>query len=108
MAITYDLRVLHVSDTVEQLEEIAFCRIEREIANVKTGRRDFNPFGFARGSRRLCAIPRLCYCFLRLAAIPEKFGNPLPKRLFLRLRRFLLSSKAFLISSTSAPTARAA
>jgi len=97
-----------VSDTVEQLEEIAFCRIEREIANVKTGRRDFNPFGFARGSRRLCAIPRLCYCFLRLAAIPEKFGNPLPKRLFLRLRRFLLSSQAFLISSASAPTARAA
>ncbi len=108
MAITYDLRVLHVSDTVEQLEEIAFCRIEREIANVKTGRCDFNPFGFARGSRRLRAIPRLCCCFLLLAAIPEKLGNPLPKRLFLRLRRFLFCSKAFLISSASAPTARAA
>ena len=36
VAITYDLGVLHVSDTVEQVEEIALCGIEREIANVKT------------------------------------------------------------------------
>jgi hypothetical protein len=108
VAITDDLCVLHVSHTVEQLKEIAFCRVEREIANVKTGRCDFNPFGFAGGSRRLCAIPRLCRCFLLLAAIPEKFGNPLPKGFFLRFRRFLLSANAFLISSASGPTARAA
>ena len=106
--IAYDLCVLHVSNAVEQFEKIALGGVERQVANVKTGRRDFNPFGFARGSRRLRPIPRLCRCLLLLAAIPEEFGNPLPKRFFLRLRRFLWSPKAFLISSASAPTARAA
>jgi len=81
-----------VSDAVEQLEEIALCGVEREIANVKTRRRDFNPFGFARGARRLRAIARLCRSsFSRRRS--RKIRNPLPKRLFLRLRRFLLSSE---------------
>ena len=106
--VTYDLRVLHVSNTVEQFEEIALRSVEGQVAHVKARRRDFNPFGFARGSRRLRAIARLCRQLLFLAAVSEKFGHTLPKRLFLRPRRFLLSPNAFVISSASAPTAGAA
>lgn len=107
--IAYDLCVLHVANAVEQVEEIALGGVERQVANVETRRRDFNPFWLARRSRCwLRAIARLCRRFLFLAAVSEKFGNALPKGLFLRLRRFLWSPKAFLISSASAPTARAA
>jgi len=106
--IAYDLCVLHVSNAVEQVEEIALGGVERQVANVETRRRDFNSFGLARRSRWLRAIARLCRRFRFLAAVSEKFGNTLPERLFLRLRWFLGSSKAFLISSASAPTARAA
>src|SRR5205823_8449065 len=105
--IAYDLCILHVSNAVEQFEEIALGGVERQIANVETRRRDFNPFWLTRRSRWLRAIARLCRCFLFLAAVSEKFGNALPKGLFLRLRRFLWSPKAFLISSASAPPARA-
>jgi hypothetical protein len=106
--IAYDLCVLHVSNAVKQFEEIALRGVEGQVANVETRRRDFNPFWLARWPRWLCAIARLCRRFLFLAAVSEKFGNTLPKGLFLRLRRFLWSPKAFLISSASAPTARAA
>src|SRR5262245_19544350 len=106
--IAYDLCVLHVPNTVEQVEEIALGGVERQVANVETRRRDFNPLGFACRPRWLRAIARLCRRFPFLAAVSEKFGNALPKRFFLRLRRFLGSPKAFLISSASAPTARAA
>ena len=34
--ITYDLCVLHVPDTIKQLEEIALRRVEGQIADVKT------------------------------------------------------------------------
>src|SRR5215472_7333906 len=107
--IAYDLCVLYVSNAVEQFEEIALGGIERQVTNVETRRRDFNPFWFARRSRRwLRTIARLlCPRFLFLAAVSEKFGNPLPKRFLLCLRRFLWSPKAFLISSASAPTAGA-
>jgi hypothetical protein len=108
VAITYNLCVLHVSNAVEQFEEIALGGVERQVANVETRRRDFNSFWLARRSRWLRAIARLCSRFLFLATVSEKFGNPLPKRLFLRLRLFLWSSNAFVISSASAPTARAA
>ena len=107
--IAYDLCVMHVANAVEQFEEIALGGVERQVADVETRRRDFNPFWLTRGrSRWLRAIARLCRRFLFLAAVSEKFGNALPKRLFLRLRRFLCAPKAFLISSASAPTARAA
>lgn len=105
--VAYDLCVLYVANAVEQFEEIALRGIEGQIADVKTRRRDFNSFWLPRRSRWLRAIARLCRRFLFLAAVSEKFGNPLPERLFLRLRRFLWSPKAFLISSASAPTARA-
>ena len=106
--IAYDLCVLHVSNAIEQFEEIALGGIERQVTNVETRRRDFNPFGLACTSRWLRTISRLCSRFLFLAAVPEKFGNPLPERLFLRLRRFLWPSNAFVISSAPASTARAA
>ena len=108
MPITYDLCVLHVSNAVEQFEEIALGGIEGQVANVKTRRRDFNPLWFARRSRWLRTIALLCRRFLFIAAVSEKFGNALPEGLFLRLRRFLGAPKAFLIASASAPTARAA
>jgi hypothetical protein len=106
--IAYDLRVLHVSNAVEQIEEVALGGIEGQVANVETRRRDFNTFWLARRSRCwLCAIARLCRRFPFLSPVSEKFGNTLPERFFLRLRRFLGSPKAFLISSALAPTARA-
>jgi len=108
MPIAYDLCVMHVANAIEQVEEIALGGVERQVANVETRRRDLNPFWLARRSRWLRAIARLCRRFLFLAAVSEKFGNALPERLFLRLRRFLWSPKAFLISSASAPTPRAA
>ena len=49
--IAYDLCVLHVSNAVEQVEEIALGGVERQVANVKTRRRDFNPFWLTRRSR---------------------------------------------------------
>jgi len=106
--IAYDLRVLHVSNAVEQVEEIALGGVERQVANVETRRRDFNPFGLACRPRWLRAIARLCRRFLFLAAVSEKFGNPLPKGFVLRLRRFLGCPKAFLVVSASPPAARAA
>ena len=48
MPITYDLCVLHMTDAVEQLEEIALRGVEGQIADVKTGRSDFDWFRFAR------------------------------------------------------------
>ena len=104
--IAYDLCVVHVANAIEQVEEIALGGVERQVANVETRRRDFNPFWLTRRSRWLRAIARLCRRFLFLAAVAEKFGDPLPKGLFLRLRRFLVISNALLISSASAPTTR--
>jgi len=108
MPIAYDLCVMHVSNAVEQFEEIALRGVEGQVANVQARRRDFNPLWLARRSQWLRTIARLRWRFLFLAAVPEKFGNTLPEGFFLRLRRFLGSPKAFLIASASAPTARAA
>jgi hypothetical protein len=38
VAIAHNLRVLHVADPVEQFEEIAFRRVERQIADIKPRR----------------------------------------------------------------------
>jgi len=109
VAIAYDLCVLYVSNAIEQFKEIALGGIERQVAYVETGRCDFNPFRLACRSRWLRAIARLCRRrLLFVAAIAEKFGNPLPERFFLRLRRLLWPPNAFVISSAAAPTARAA
>jgi hypothetical protein len=108
VSVAHDFCVLNVSDAIEQIEKIALGGVERQVADVETWRRHFNPFWLTRRSRWLRTITRLCRRFLLVAAVPEKFGDALPKRLFLWLRRFLWSPKAFLISSASAPTARAA
>jgi hypothetical protein len=72
MPIAYDLGVLHMADSVEELEEIALGRVERQIADVKTRRSDFDRFRFAgrplrpfRSLRSLRAIV-LCLGVLRL------------------------------------------
>ena len=49
--IAYHLCIVHVSDAVEQFEEIALGRVKRQVTNVETRRRDFNPFWLARRSR---------------------------------------------------------
>jgi hypothetical protein len=53
VAIAHDLGVLHVTDTVKQLEEIALRRVERQIADVQTRRSDFDRFYFTCRTRRL-------------------------------------------------------
>jgi hypothetical protein len=45
--VAYYLRILHVPDAVEQFEEIALGRVERQVANVKTRRGDFERFRFS-------------------------------------------------------------
>jgi hypothetical protein len=107
--VTYDLSILHVPHAIEQFKKIALSGVEGQVPNVKTGRSDFNPFRFARRSRRLRTIARLRCGFAFLPAVSEKFGNPLPECLFLHLRCSLSADRAFVISSAaSAPTARAA
>jgi hypothetical protein len=106
--VAYNLRVLHVSDAIEQFEQIALGGIERQVAHVEPRGRDLNPFWFTRRSRRLRSIARFRRRFLLLAAVSKEFGNALPESLLVRLYRFLGCPKAFLIASASAPTARAA
>ena len=53
VTIGYNLCVLHLSDAVEEFEQVALGRIEGEIAYVKTRRRHFDRFGFtSRAFRR--------------------------------------------------------
>jgi len=47
VTIAHNLRVLDVPDAVKELEQIALGRIERQIANVKTRRSDFDRLRFA-------------------------------------------------------------
>ena len=105
--VTYDLRILHVSDAVEQFKEIALSCVEGQVPDVKTGRSHFYSFRLPRRARWLRSIARLYHRFLFISTVAEKFGNPLPECLFLRFRCFLPVPKAFVVPSASAPTARA-
>ena len=49
--VTEYLRVLNVPDPVEQVEQIAFSRVEGKISDVETGRRNFDWLGFTLGPR---------------------------------------------------------
>jgi hypothetical protein len=51
VTIAYHLCIVHVSDAVEQFEEIALGRVKRQIADVETRRRDFNAFRLSRRPR---------------------------------------------------------
>jgi len=46
VAIAHDLGVLHVTDPVKEFEEITLGRVEGQIADVETRRRDFDGFGW--------------------------------------------------------------
>ena len=47
VTIAHNLRVLDVTDAVEEVEQIALGRVERQIADVKTRRSDFDRLRFA-------------------------------------------------------------
>ena len=49
VTIAYNLCVLHMSNAGEQLEEIALGGVKRQVADVETWRRDFDPLWLARG-----------------------------------------------------------
>src|SRR5207302_10842807 len=107
MAVTYDFRILNVSDSVEQLKKIAFGCVERQVANVQTRRTDFNPFRFACRSRRLGAVARASFC--PRCAISKKCRNSLPECLFWLLRFFSLTTRGAVATAweTAARTMRA-
>src|SRR5436190_18189391 len=100
MAVTYDFRILNVSDSVEQLKKIALGCIEGQVANVQTRRTDFNPFRFACRSRRLGTVARACSC-LR-CAISKKCGNQLPECLFWLLRFFSMTTRGAVATASGA------
>jgi len=47
MTVTYDFRILNVSDSVEQFKKIALGCVERQVADVQTRRSHVDSFGFA-------------------------------------------------------------
>src|SRR5436305_14616242 len=102
MTVTYDLRILNVSDSVEQFKKIALGCVERQVADVQTRRSHVDSFGFACWSRRLRAITR--GCFRLRCAISKKCSNPLPECLFWLLRFFSLTTRgAIATASGTAP-----
>src|ERR1043166_3044659 len=105
MAVAHYLGVLHVADAVEEFEEIAFRRLEGQVADVKPRRRDFNGLRFARGPRRGGAIARHGRGFLCAFAVSEKCSQPLPECFLwcFRLRPFLVRPT---IAPASGPAAR--
>ena len=50
------LGVLDLSDAVEELEQVALGCVERQVADVKTRRSDFDCFRLARWSRLVRAV----------------------------------------------------
>jgi hypothetical protein len=54
--ITYHFGILDVADTVEELEQIAFGGVERQIADVQTRRADFDRLRFPGWAMLLCAV----------------------------------------------------
>src|SRR5262249_48872184 len=106
VTVTYHLGILNVANSVEQFEEIALGRFERQIANVQTRGSDFNPFRFARRSRRLSAVARSCWGFR--SPISEKCGNPLPECFFRWFRFYTLTRLSIAFASgTAVGTVRA-
>src|ERR1700736_3837296 len=106
--VAHDLRVLHMANTVEQLEEIALCGVERQITNVKTRRSDFDRLRFARGPRlRLrCAIARYKCLFSCFCPVAEKCSEPLPECFLGSFRRRVFVAEP--IAPSSGPATRTA
>src|SRR3954447_7694776 len=120
VAIAHDLGVLHVADTVEELEQIALGRIEGQIADVKTRRSNLDRFRLVLRPRLalfallvrpmllmlLLAVTRLRgWFFLAAAVATEKCDDALPKCFLLRS---VLTFALILKASASAPTSRPA
>ena len=92
--ITYYFGVLHVSDTVEELEQIALGRVERKISDVETWRNNFDRLGFTLGPWLALLLLLLLLCrtvataantgrCLVAFAIAEEGQEPLPEGGFL-------------------------
>src|SRR5205807_10168183 len=107
MPVTYDGRILYVSDSDGQLKKIAFGCVQRQGANVQTRRTDFSPCRFACRSRRLGTVARACFC--PRCAISKEGRNSLPECLFWLLRFFSLTTRGAVAtaSGTAARTMRA-
>ena len=111
VAIAYNLGVLHVADAVKELEKIALGRVERQIADVKTRRRDFDWLRFTLRSRLalvlrllLLTVARLRRWFAGGPAVPKKCDDALPECfLFGSWRALLLETPA--AAPSSRPTA---
>ena len=66
VAIAHDLSVLHVTNPVKEFEEITLGRVEGQIADVETRRRDFDGFGWTLRPR--FAVP---FAFVSMQTIEE-------------------------------------
>src|SRR2546423_9837668 len=64
--VAHDLGVLHLTDAVEKLEQIALRGIEREVANIKPGRGHLDRLGLARTAVLRRAVARLDCSVTRL------------------------------------------
>jgi hypothetical protein len=106
MPVTYDLGVLNMSNTVEQFEEVALGSVERQVADVKARRSDFDRFRFSRRSRWLRTIAR-CRCRFFGIAVSKKCYDSLPE-CFLLSFGFFLSRARTAIAPASGPAARTA
>ena len=107
VAITHHFGVLDVADAVEEFEKIALGRVEGQIADVKTWRRDFDWLRFALRARfarllrslliLLLTVTRLRRWFSLATAVSSKeCGDFLPEC-------FLLGSLRALVWKTPAP-----
>ena len=61
VAIAHHFGVLDVADAIEELEKIALGRVEGQIADVKTRRRDFDRLRFTLRPRLLIALLLLSF-----------------------------------------------
>ena len=105
--VTYDLRVLHVPNAVEQFEQVAFGRVEGQVTDVKTRRSNFDRFRFARRPRLRGAIALGDRRFVRLFSVSKKRGDPLPE-CFLGSFRVCALIVRTAIAPSSGPAARTA
>jgi len=75
MFIADNLGVLNLTDAVEELEQIALRRIEREIAHVETRGSNFNALWFTRNPRGLLPLrlrPIASRCLSRAFPVAKK------------------------------------
>jgi len=103
--VTHDFGVLHMSDAIKQLEEVALGSVKRQVADIQPRRSDFDYFRFTRWPRGLRAIARCCRGLLCPFPVSEKCRDSLPECFLGRLpARFLARA----IAPLSRPTARTA